>query len=928
MPKDHKNLLLRPDILEVFGKSHVVALQETWYAKQNLQNLNTLHRDFIGMGAATIDETHGVYHGHYPGGVALFWKKNISANIKRLNFNSDWAVAIEVSQGTSSLVILNVYMPYQCLQNQDQYIDNLWNIYSFIESINTTNFMIIGDWNANLGISGNALFRPIMEEFCNENNLIISTKKLLPQDSHTHISRRTDSTFNSWLDHVVSSKDCHRAIERIDILYDISDDDHIPLTVQIKTDNIPKVSSETNDVLPKVNWCNVKDSDIQKYYKNSGEFLSNIEMPLEALRCNNINCKNKEHLEHLTKFYNNINNSLTKASKHLYNKKSKNYVQRPGWTEYVSELYDYSKTCRQIWLNENLPRQGIIHENYIKARARFKYAVKYIKKNEDKLRKESMAKNLANKDTIEFWKDIAKSNNCKTPLPDQIDEAKGSDNIIKLWKKHFYDIFNCLKSKKEYISPNNLNVPINEITVNPYAVFEAIKELGLNKSCGIDGITAEHLKYASERLPHLLSLAFTGFFIHGFLPESMISVLIVPVIKDKAGAINSKDNYRPIALASIVSKLVEKIMLNRMETHMLIQSNQFGFKKKLGTDQCIFALKELISKYMSKGSCIYTCFLDASKAFDRVNHSKLFKKLADKGVPEYLIRLLIFWYEEQTMCIRWGSKTSEKFNVSNGVRQGSILSPHLFKIYVDDLSVSLNSLKIGCVVTNMIINHLMYADDIVLISPSSAGLSTLIETCQQFGINNDIKFNSTKSAILPFLPEDKKKYRIPSFYLNNEQIPVVSSFKYLGHILTNNGSDDQDIGRQRKKIYAQGNSILRKFYMCSIEVKVMLFKSYCTSLYTAHLWTNYSNKALNDFYIAYHNVMKLFIGLPKREHNRPLCVNHEIPYGPALMRNYVFKFMCRLERSENSILRTINNSDCKYESNIRNKWKELLYILN
>ena len=245
----------------------MVALQETWYAKQNLQNLNTLHRDFIGMGAATIDETHGVYHGHYPGGVALFWKKDISANIKRLNFNSDWAVAIEVSQGTSSLVILNVYMPYQCMQNQDQYIDNLWNIYSFIESINTTNFMIIGDWNANLGISGNALFRPIMEEFCNENNLIISTKKLLPQDSHTHISRRTDSTFNSWLDHVVSSKDCHRAIERIDILYDISDDDHIPLTVQIKTDNIPKVSSETNDVLPKVNWCNVKDSDIQKYYK-------------------------------------------------------------------------------------------------------------------------------------------------------------------------------------------------------------------------------------------------------------------------------------------------------------------------------------------------------------------------------------------------------------------------------------------------------------------------------------------------------------------------------------------------------------------------------------------------------------------------------------------------------------------------------------
>ena len=140
----------------------MVAIQETWYAKQNLQSLNCIHKDFIGTGAATIDETQGLYHGHYPGGVALLWKKDISANVKKLEFNSDWAVAIEINLGTSSLVILNIYMPYQCSQNQEQYIDNLWNIYSFIESINTTNFMIIGDWNANLGTSGNSLFGPIL----------------------------------------------------------------------------------------------------------------------------------------------------------------------------------------------------------------------------------------------------------------------------------------------------------------------------------------------------------------------------------------------------------------------------------------------------------------------------------------------------------------------------------------------------------------------------------------------------------------------------------------------------------------------------------------------------------------------------------------------------------------------------------------------
>ena len=92
-------------------------------------------------------------------------------------------------------------------------------------------------------------------------------------------------------------------------------------------------------------------------------------------------------------------------------------------------------------------------------------------------------------------------------------------------------------------------------------------------------------------------MCITSFFIHGFLPDSMLSVLIIPVIKDKAGNINSKDNYRPIALASIISKIVEMIMFDRMETHLLTQPNQFGFKKKNGIDQCIFALKELISKY-------------------------------------------------------------------------------------------------------------------------------------------------------------------------------------------------------------------------------------------------------------------------------------------------------------------------------------------
>ena len=119
--------------------------------------------------------------------------------------------------------------------------------------------------------------------------------------------------------------------------------------------------------------------------------------------------------------------------------------------------------------------------------------------------------------------------------------------------------------------------------------------------------------------------------------------------------------------------------------------------------------------------------------------------------------------------------------------------PHLFKVYVHDLSTILDKFQTGYSVTNMIHNHLIYAYYIVILSLSSGGLITLIEACQQFGLDNYIKFNSLKSAILPFLREDKKKYTTPTIQMNNQPIPIADHFKYLSHILSNNRDDDLNI---------------------------------------------------------------------------------------------------------------------------------------
>ena len=117
--------------------------------------------------------------------------------------------------------------------------------------------------------------------------------------------------------------------------------------------------------------------------------------------------------------------------------------------------------------------------------------------------------------------------------------------------------------------------------------------------------------------------------------------------------------------------------------------NQFGFKAGRSNDQCTFLVKQTASYFVTHGSYVHAVFSDASKAFDRVLHIKLFEKLIQRKVPMCFVRLLKHWYKEQTTQIKWGKHLSEPFRVTNGVRQGRALSPYLFAVYLDGLSTEL-----------------------------------------------------------------------------------------------------------------------------------------------------------------------------------------------------------------------------------------------
>ena len=322
------------------------------------------------------------------------------------------------------------------------------------------------------------------------------------------------------------------------------------------------------------------------------------------------------------------------------------------------------------------------------------------------------------------------------------------------------------------------------------------------------------------------------------------------------------------------------------------------------------------------------CFLDASNAFDRVKHSVLFSKLVRRGVPGYIVRLLCYWYDRQAVCVRWGNSLSDPFHVNNGVRQGGILSPYLFNVYIfmDDLSQSLNCCKTGCLSGEIIINHLMYADDLVLLSPSATGLRELLRTCVKYSKEHAIIYNSKKSSVLICKNRVTMHVPSPSFAVNDTVIGEVAKVKYLGHVIANDMTDDADMMRQRRQLYALGNVLSRRFHMCSIEVKNTLFRSSCAPMYTCQLWWNFSVQSMHKLNVAYNNGFRFMHHLSTYCSASLMFVVNRVPNCRAVIRNRIYGFMKRLVSSSNAFVLSAVTSDARYRSKIVRHWLKLLYV--
>ena len=375
---------------------------------------------------------------------------------------------------------------------------------------------------------------------------------------------------------------------------------------------------------------------------------------------------------------------------------------------------------------------------------------------------------------------------------------------------------------------NHSNCSCTSYHVSLENVIDAVFSMKKGKCCDDDLVSAEHFFHAPLPLLQRLQELFNAMLLHGFVPQQFQRGTIVPIVKDHHGDKGDLNNYRGITIAPIISKIFEHVLRIVFQSFLSTSKYQFGFKRKSSTSHAIQCLKETINYYTSHGSNVYCAFLDASKAFDRLVHAGLFLKLLQRRVPLIFLNVIMMWYSNLECRVRWGDTMSEWFIIEAGVRQGGVLSPVFYCIYVDDLVDILVALGIGCYLIDKFLSILLYADDMALLAPSLKGLQLLLNATDAYCKQWDILLNAKKSKNMFF----GKEYNLPNLVLDGKAIEWVQSWTYLGVTLRSHKVFNCSIDEKVKAFYRCANAILRIDGRSDETVMLHLLETHCVSVLT------------------------------------------------------------------------------------------------
>lgn len=452
------------------------------------------------------------------------------------------------------------------------------------------------------------------------------------------------------------------------------------------------------------------------------------------------------------------------------------------------------------------------------------------------------------------------------------------------------------KEKREGLKATESELSILNDPITTDELNTVIKKLKLNKSVSLDLISNEMIKYSDPALRRAIANLFNSCLTQGIYPWN--SSVTTPL--HKKGDKEDPDNYRAITVGSCLGKLFSSILLERLTRYRRTacpdSPNQLGFCPGSQTSDHVLVLKTILDKYVkTQKKRVYSCFVDYKKAFDRVCREALMYKITKLGVEGNFFNCLKYMYSHSKSHIKLAQKLSAAIDIELGTEQGHPMSPELFKIFVQDLTEQLNKVDniSAPALDNLKINHLLWADDLVLLATDPASLQRLLDVLNKYVKDWELEVNISKTNVMVFNSSGRLLKESNNFRLGDSTIKSVRTYCYLGILFSLNGSFKAAIKTLVSKAKRAHYQIKR-----TVEINAISVKSLCKLLdalivpivtYAVQVWlphTNFGKSLLNstdsgatsnllqdspkdDFELFHLRYIKWMLGLHRRAANIP-----------------------------------------------------------
>ena len=798
-----------PYVGEMLCTIDIVFLAETWISRAEECLLPRFLQDSCKLDCLVVQEfamdlPPGAGEGRRHGGVALICRNRPDVRFTRVRCDNERLCGVTVCDSVGPcLTVIGCYMPYW--DSGGTNLNDFADLVSQLDVLVTAHSgssptLLVGDFNCALprmapgqrpqhwyDLRGFSPCSAIMQQFLDDHNLTVAEFKFPQPVSFTYErgSCRTHidhiAVPNSFIDSVISCDIEAHCVENLS--------PHLPISIGLHLNiraGANVVSAHSRDA----------EVDLRPYVlkwncsRRNELYLSRLEMYMLNVvpRDNDVSAADIDALD-------------AEISRCIHAAARESGCARPRrppkvwWTPAVSAARDKARFWFRLWTESGRQLNCVVYACYCQARREYRRARKHAARA--RLNDEARLLHTLQRDRNinAFWRRVNFA-------------RRGQQHArSELTVGDFADHFGSVNQEDDSLSPAQLLISdavaarlsagcnaSDARVVSAEEVSVLIRRLKRNTAPGIDNVTVEHLLYGeSQALLTMIACLLSACLSSLTVPQTFTTGIVKPLLKKPGLDPNSVDNYRPISLATTMSKLLECLLLSELCESFSPNDLQFGFIENRSTTQASLLVTETVQWHVKHGSPVFAANLDAHKCFDRIWHDGLFFRLRRLLSPQSW-HLLVKWYRRLTARVHHDGYLSECFAIKRGTRQGAILSPALANVFFEPLVSLLDSSRVGAYMFGCHVPAICYADDLMLLSTNVRGLATLLLIVEEFASMWRLDFvnmnpTKTKSHCIVFGAEYLSE--IPVWYLSGQQLSVRSVTEHLGVVISSDLSGSQ-----------------------------------------------------------------------------------------------------------------------------------------